>query len=104
MVRAIVHVDAEPQSHSTLSTSRGRKIRCDGAKPACYHCSQREGNTECTYDPLPKRRGPDRIQGARTRGLKSKDEIGEPPRRRRRHPVTVDHDRPPQVPGASLWP
>ncbi|KAI9511557.1 hypothetical protein F5148DRAFT_974976 [Russula earlei] len=67
---------------------RGRKIRCDGAKPVCYHCSQREGDDQCTYDALPKRRGPDRIQGARTRNAKSTDG-GEPPRRRRRRPTVM---------------
>ncbi|KAI0305926.1 hypothetical protein B0F90DRAFT_1694580 [Multifurca ochricompacta] len=70
---------------------RGRKIRCDGSKPVCYHCSQRGGNEECTYDALPRRRGPDRTQGARTRGTRSKTGDGEPPfRRRRRRPTTVD--------------
>ena len=54
----------------------------------CYHCSQRDGAEQCTYDDLPKRRGPDRIQGARTRGTKLNGE-GEP-RRRRRHSTTVE--------------
>jgi len=54
----------------------------------CYHCSQRDGGEQCSYDALPKRRGPDRIQGARTRGTKP-NEDGEP-RRRRRHTVTVE--------------
>lgn len=65
---------------------RGRKIRCDGAKPKCYHCSQRDGNKECTYDVLPKRRGPDRIQRARTSGKRQETDGGPPPRRRRRGP------------------
>ncbi|KAH9993709.1 hypothetical protein BJV74DRAFT_770667 [Russula compacta] len=68
---------------------RARKIRCDGAKPVCYHCSQRGGNEQCSYDALPKRRGPDRIQGARIRGTESKEDDG-PPRRRRRRPPTVE--------------
>jgi Fungal Zn(2)-Cys(6) binuclear cluster domain len=68
-------------------SSRGRKIRCDGAKPVCFHCSQRDG-AECSYDALPKRRGPDRVQGARTRGTRSKED-GEP-RRRRRLSTTVE--------------
>ena len=50
----------------TAFYSRGRKIRCDGAKPVCYNCRQR--NTDaCEYDSVPKRRGPDRIAGARQR-------------------------------------
>jgi hypothetical protein len=68
-------------------SSRGRKIRCDGAKPVCFHCSQRDG-AECTYDALPKRRGPDRVQGARTRGTRPKED-GEP-RRGRRLSTTVE--------------
>jgi hypothetical protein len=68
-------------------SSRHRKIRCDGAKPVCYHCSQREGDEPCSYDALPKRRGPDRFQGARTRGTKPKEE-NEPRRRRRRSMAT----------------
>ncbi|TBU28622.1 hypothetical protein BD311DRAFT_663142 [Dichomitus squalens] len=63
---------------------RGRKIRCDGAKPVCHNCSRRTENPHlCTYDTAPKRRGPDRVPGARQR---SAGGIGEkPPRRRRRH-------------------
>ena len=70
--------------------SRSRKIRCDGAKPKCFHCVQREGNDECTYDSLPKRRGPDRTPGARTRSTWPKDDGEPPPRRRRRRAKTVD--------------
>ncbi|KXN93397.1 Glucose transport transcription regulator RGT1 [Leucoagaricus sp. SymC.cos] len=47
---------------------RTRKIRCDGAKPVCHNCGRRTtGNNECTYDPIPKRRGPDKTPGARQR-------------------------------------
>lgn len=89
-------------SLSSTSSSRGRKIRCDGAKPVCYHCCQRGGNEQCSYDTLPKRRGPDRVQGARTRGPKPKEGDGERPRRRRRRPATVDQDAtPPQEAGSS---
>jgi hypothetical protein len=83
---AISRVDA--YQYPLACSSRGRKIRCDGAKPVCYHCSQRDGGEQCSYDALPKRRGPDRIQGARTRGTKP-NEDGEP-RRRRRHTATVE--------------
>lgn len=72
-----------------FSASRGRKIRCDGAKPKCYHCSRRGGNIECTYDTIPKRRGPDRTQRLRTSGTRKEADGGPPPRRRRRGPITV---------------
>jgi len=88
MVRAVSFVGRLAVSLSVLS-SRGRKIRCDGAKPVCYHCSQRDGDGQCTYDTQPKRRGPDRVQGARTRGTRG-EEDGEPRRRRRRSAVTVE--------------
>ncbi|KAH9066631.1 hypothetical protein EDB87DRAFT_1553684 [Lactarius vividus] len=74
---------------------RGRKIRCDGARPVCHHCCQRGGNEQCTYDSQPKRRGPDRVQGARTRGTGPKGEDEGPARRRRRRPPTVDRDTTP---------
>ncbi|KAF5338925.1 hypothetical protein D9611_008729 [Ephemerocybe angulata] len=47
---------------------RTRKIRCDGAKPTCHNCGRRSaGSNECSYDPVPKRRGPDKTPGARQR-------------------------------------
>jgi hypothetical protein len=55
----------------------------------CFHCVQREEN-ECTYDTLPKRRGPDKIRGARSRAAGPEDGGEPPPRRRRRRPTTVD--------------
>jgi hypothetical protein len=93
-----------PPSHNPLSStfsSRGRKIRCDGAKPVCFHCCQRGGSELCSYDPIPKRRGPDRVQGARTRGPKPKEGDGERRRRRRRPPPTVDQEATPQEAGSS---
>lgn len=64
--------------------SRSRKIRCDGAKPACHNCSRRSDQTSpCTYDAEPKRRGPDKTPGARQRSLTGSQE-GEPRRRTRR--------------------
>jgi hypothetical protein len=54
----------------------------------CHHCAQRDVNEECTYDALPNRRGPDRLQGARTRGTRPQED-GEP-RRRRRRSATVE--------------
>lgn len=83
------HIPASiPSRANQIFASRGRKIRCDGAKPKCFHCSQRGENEQCTYDTLPKRRGPDRIQGARTRG--TIHDGSPPPRRRRRRHTTVD--------------
>jgi len=61
--------------------SRTRKIRCDGAKPTCHNCVHRPGNKDCNYDPVPKRRGPDRIPGARNRPGEAPSDG---PRRRRR--------------------
>ncbi|KAH9854700.1 hypothetical protein C2E23DRAFT_726239 [Lenzites betulinus] len=63
---------------------RGRKIRCDGAKPICHNCSRRAENPQlCSYDTAPKRRGPDRVPGARQRSAGGPNEK---PRRRRRLP------------------
>lgn len=50
---------------------RSRKIRCDGAKPTCHNCTRR--SSECKYDAVPKRRGPDKKPGARQRTVKKKD-------------------------------
>jgi len=50
---------------------RSRKIRCDGAKPTCHNCGRR--SSECKYDAVPKRRGPDKKPGARQRTVKKKD-------------------------------
>ncbi len=44
-------------------------------------------NEECIYDVLPKRRGPDKIQRARTSGTRQKTDEGPPTRRGGRHPT-----------------
>ncbi|KAI0044523.1 hypothetical protein FA95DRAFT_1562170 [Auriscalpium vulgare] len=67
---------------------RSRKIRCDGAKPSCHNCTQRPGGDPCDYDSTPKRRGPDRVQGARTRTVRPKDDTFERPVKRRRRRAT----------------
>ncbi len=68
--------------------SRGRKIRCDGAKPICHNCSRRTENPHiCSYDSAPKRRGPDKVPGARQRSAGS---TGDKPPRRRRRPLNQD--------------
>ncbi|KAI0754986.1 hypothetical protein C8Q80DRAFT_1142298 [Daedaleopsis nitida] len=67
---------------------RNRKIRCDGAKPICHNCSRKGENPGiCSYDAAPKRRGPDRVPGARQR---SAGGSGERLPRRRRRPVPLD--------------
>ncbi|KAK7469383.1 hypothetical protein VKT23_003858 [Stygiomarasmius scandens] len=65
---------------------RTRKIRCDGAKPACHNCGRRNnGNSECNYDAIPRRRGPDKIPGARQRMARDlRSELDSSSRRRRR--------------------
>lgn len=54
--------------HSTYAhdarPSRTRKLRCDGAKPVCYHCQK--AGVECRYDPTPKRRGQDKAPRTRS--------------------------------------
>jgi len=69
-------------------SSRTRKIRCDGAKPVCHNCGRRtNGNNECNYDPIPKRRGPDKTPGARqrmARDVRNEIDSSSSTRRRRR--------------------
>ncbi|KAF9071182.1 hypothetical protein BDP27DRAFT_1219488 [Rhodocollybia butyracea] len=67
---------------------RTRKIRCDGAKPICHNCGRRSGGgSDCNYDPVPRRRGPDKLPGARqrmARELREEDTESHGTRRRRR--------------------
>jgi hypothetical protein len=68
----------------SLLFSRTRKIRCDGAKPVCHNCGRRaSGSGECVYDPIPKRRGPDKTPGARQRMARADGEASTRRRRRR---------------------
>ncbi|KZT22191.1 hypothetical protein NEOLEDRAFT_672912 [Neolentinus lepideus HHB14362 ss-1] len=61
---------------------RGRKIRCDSTRPMCHNCVKR-GN-ECEYDPVPKRRGPDKHPGTRQRSCKKRPaEEGGPKKKRK---------------------
>lgn len=69
--------------------SRTRKIRCDGAKPVCLHCSRRAATnpddaSPCSYDAAPKRRGPDKNPGSRQRISAHESANGGKVRRRRR--------------------
>ncbi|PPQ87859.1 hypothetical protein CVT24_004898 [Panaeolus cyanescens] len=46
---------------------RGRKLRCNGERPACYNCSIRKAE-KCEYVPVQRRRGPGRApRGSRAR-------------------------------------
>ncbi|KAG1751227.1 hypothetical protein EDB19DRAFT_1628599 [Suillus lakei] len=69
---------------------RTRKIRCDGAKPQCHNCSRRSKiGDECSYDAVPKRRGPDKTPGARQRMARdahvgSESDVAASRRRRRK--------------------
>ncbi|KAJ7107283.1 hypothetical protein C8R43DRAFT_1243691 [Mycena crocata] len=48
-----------------------RKLRCDGLKPICGNCNQRDQH--CTYKPYPKRRGPGKAaKGSRVKKRVSK--------------------------------
>ncbi|CAE6404179.1 unnamed protein product [Rhizoctonia solani] len=48
---------------------RQRKIKCGGEQPACRNCVRIE--VSCHYDTEPKRRGPDKRPGTRTRTRKN---------------------------------
>ncbi|KAJ7176007.1 hypothetical protein C8R46DRAFT_1080390 [Mycena filopes] len=83
---------------------RNRKIRCDGAKPVCHNCGKRSsGGNECNYDPLPKRRGPDKTPGARQRVARKSSEGGTRSRRRRASSGDAQ-DYSPENSGAQLPP
>ncbi|KIK93725.1 hypothetical protein PAXRUDRAFT_33882 [Paxillus rubicundulus Ve08.2h10] len=73
---------------------RTRKIRCDGAKPTCHNCTRRaKADDECVYDAAPKRRGPDKMPGARQRMAREVrqdsefDAVASRRRRRKKHGV-----------------
>ncbi|KZT18418.1 hypothetical protein NEOLEDRAFT_1080339 [Neolentinus lepideus HHB14362 ss-1] len=61
---------------------RGRKIRCDSTRPMCHNCVKR-GN-ECEYDPVPKRRGPDKHPGTRQRSCKKRPAEESGPKKKRK--------------------
>jgi hypothetical protein len=49
-----------------MLTLTGRKLRCDGEKPSCKNCTQR--NYECEYVSTQRRRGPGKAKkGSRSR-------------------------------------
>ncbi|WVF66275.1 hypothetical protein IAT40_001015 [Kwoniella sp. CBS 6097] len=49
---------------------RAKKLKCNGERPKCYHCTRR-GEDACTYEAILRRRGP----GKNNKEKKSKDEI-----------------------------
>ncbi|KAF8842166.1 hypothetical protein BDN67DRAFT_899803 [Paxillus ammoniavirescens] len=100
---------------------RTRKIRCDGAKPTCHNCTRRtKANDECVYDAAPKRRGPDKMPGARQRMAREvrqgseSDAMASRRRRRKKHGVVSTTQLPadelnaeeirPQTPSALVLP
>ena len=70
--------------------SRARKIRCDSTRPGCDNCARR--SSQCEYDAVPKRRGPDKRPGTRRRSCKKRPAEGEdtPAARKRRRTETED--------------
>ena len=74
----------------TTLHSRARKIRCDSTRPGCDNCARR--SSQCEYDAVPKRRGPDKRPGTRRRSCKKRPIEGEetPAVRKRRKTETED--------------
>ncbi|KAK7048405.1 hypothetical protein R3P38DRAFT_2869163 [Favolaschia claudopus] len=75
---------------------RRRKLKCDGGRPLCSNCFNRN-NTICEYDPHPKRRGP----GKAAKGSRPKKRL--PKTGRRSEPTasirdTTDFDEETLVP------
>ena len=70
--------------------SRARKIRCDSTRPGCDNCARR--SSQCEYDAVPKRRGPDKRPGTRRRSCKKRPAEGEETTtvRKRRRTETED--------------
>ncbi|KAH9926261.1 uncharacterized protein BXZ73DRAFT_90940 [Epithele typhae] len=60
-------VDGKPRERVYVACNRCRvrKLRCDGAKPACLNCQRVEGEV-CVYPDQPKRRGQDKAQRTRS--------------------------------------
>ncbi|KAF9512152.1 hypothetical protein BS47DRAFT_1394442 [Hydnum rufescens UP504] len=65
-----------PRSMKACRSCRARKVKCDG-QPACNGCLAR--NITCVYDTKQKRRGPDKIPGARRRRPGGPKEHAGPP-------------------------
>jgi len=71
---------------------RARKIRCDSTRPGCDNCARR--SSQCEYDAVPKRRGPDKRPGTRRRSCKKRPVEGEEaPAVRKRRKTETDDER-----------
>ncbi|KAF9506411.1 hypothetical protein BS47DRAFT_1489375 [Hydnum rufescens UP504] len=70
----------DPPSRKACHACRSRKVKCDGQE-VCAGCLAR--NKECVYDTRPKRRGPDKVPGARRRRSAAPKGLGDllPPHR-----------------------
>ncbi|KAF7422529.1 hypothetical protein PC9H_010685 [Pleurotus ostreatus] len=67
---AVRHPRGPRKTEVACNFCRGRKLRCDGGRPSCYNCTQR--NKECFYEAQPRRRGPGRApKGSKSRRLES---------------------------------
>ncbi|KDN42120.1 hypothetical protein RSAG8_06978, partial [Rhizoctonia solani AG-8 WAC10335] len=60
---------SRPRVYIACTLCRQRKIKCGGEQPACRNCVRIE--VACHYDTEPKRRGPDKRPGTRTRTRKN---------------------------------
>ncbi|KAG6909129.1 hypothetical protein DXG01_001881 [Tephrocybe rancida] len=58
---------------------RGRKLRCDGAKPACSNCMVRK--FQCEYVPVQRRRGPGKKAKSKKGPTTGRSEASVPPER-----------------------
>ncbi|KAH9926254.1 uncharacterized protein BXZ73DRAFT_102937 [Epithele typhae] len=60
-------VDGKPRERVCVACNRCRvrKLRCDGAKPACLSCQHSAGEV-CVYPDHPRRRGQDKAQRTRS--------------------------------------
>ncbi|KAI0766646.1 hypothetical protein BD413DRAFT_480886 [Trametes elegans] len=62
-------IEGKPRARVYVACDRCRvrKLRCDGAKPACYNCERAAHmGAECQYDSEPKRRGQDKAPRTRS--------------------------------------
>ncbi|CDO69667.1 hypothetical protein BN946_scf184851.g55 [Trametes cinnabarina] len=90
-------VDGKPRARVFVACDRCRvrKLRCDGAKPACYNCQKvAHTDVQCIYDREPKRRGQDKAP--RTRSA-----VGQ---RKPRRPASKKGEPPAPAPGQSDYP
>ncbi|CAE6451542.1 unnamed protein product [Rhizoctonia solani] len=108
------HIDSVPQSEleqqnseNTTGTGRSRvyiactlcrqrKIKCGGEQPACRNCVRIE--VACHYDAEPKRRGPDKRPGTRTRTRKNSSGVAVVPTSRTGNLGSRLPNEPPLVP------